>query len=237
MAELEQNRELVIGLVSAGVGLASGFAIGYLVLKRNMETKYAAIADQEISEMRNHYREAKSVAAIPKPDLQAVVDDLGYTESEEITEDTPGFIVEIPEPIEVNVFEEAKPSTSWDYSVEVKNRDETKPYVIHVDEFTQSERDYDQTTLTYFVGDDILCDERDSVVDDPDMLVGFDNLYKFGHGSNDANVVYVRNPLLSLDIEIIKSEGNYAAEVHGFIEHSEARRVKARRGFDDDEYS
>ena len=98
-----------------------------------------------------------------------------------------------------------------------------KPYVISWEEFAGAAREYDQDTLTYFEGDDVLSDGRDAVVDDVDNIVGAANLLRFGDQSRDNNIVYIRNDKLGLDFEIVRSKGNYAKEVLGFIEHSEPR--------------
>lgn len=236
MAKLEEVNVYGVLGIGVGVGLGIGSALGYAVTKRKLETKFACIAEQEIAEMREHYSKAKAIVSEPKPELAEVVEELGYaTVDDTFDEPEPEEVVLVEEePAVRNVFD----STEWDYAKEMRNRDETRPYVIHIDEFVQGERDYEQTTLTYFADDDVLCDERDSVVDNRDEMIGLENLERFGHGSGDPNTLYIRNPPLSLDIEIVRSEGNYAAEVHGFIEHSDSgRRVKSRRGFDDDEFS
>lgn len=159
---------------------------------------------------------------------------------------------EVPEPEEPetrNVFEQGGPEgdgilvadSNWNYEEELKNRDPTVPFVIHQDEHREGpgeDEDYDKVHLTYFEGDDILSDERDQVIDERDKIVGIANLSKFGHGSGDPNIVYIRNVPLACDIEVVRSTGKYAQEVHGFsddeIRHSSMRRRSPRRSdFDD----
>ena len=114
-------------------------------------------------------------------------------------------------------------------------RQDDVPYVIHKDEYFNNERDYEQITLTYFEGDDVLSDSNDTPIDDQDAMVCLGNLGKFGHGSGDPNVVYVRNVELELEIEIVHSDGLYSEEVHGIpddeLKHSDRRK---RRQRDDD---
>lgn len=117
----------------------------------------------------------------------------------------------------------------WDYAAEVKSRNPREPYIIHVDEFTQNEKGYTQSTLTYYEDDDVLADERDNVIEDQDEMVGVHNLVRFGHGSNDANTVHIRNDKRQLDLEILRSTGSYAEEVHGFKHMDEPNR--RRRGW------
>lgn len=145
---------------------------------------------------------------------------------------------EDPEPEVRNVFRD-KPSAEedqWDWHKERSQRSPMRPYVIHVDEQHDHEA-YDGVTYTYYAADDVLCNERDEVIPETDRerIVGEANLEKFGHGSNDPSIVYVRNDQLEMDIEVVHSPNSYAEEVHGFepeIKHSDRRRGRA--AFDDD---
>jgi hypothetical protein len=119
-----------------------------------------------------------------------------------------------------NIFQEQtehKPpqEVDFEYADEVRRRSEEAPYIISKDEYFQNEEEFQQSTLTYYVGDGILCDERDDVINEVDETVGDDNLLRFGHRSDDDNVVYVRNHVLEIEYEICKSEGKYAREVAG----------------------
>jgi hypothetical protein len=116
-----------------------------------------------------------------------------------------------------NIFEDhGPPEDEWDWHEERRRRSPDIPYVIHYDERNEFEH-YDDMTLTYYEKDDVVCDERDTVID-PDRrnaMFGEANLDKFGHGSNAAEIVYVRNDRLEMIFEIIKSPNSYAEEVHG----------------------
>ena len=88
-------------------------------------------------------------------------------------------------------------------------------YVISIAEYREGKEDYDRQTLTYFAGDDVLCDESQGHIPEQDAIVGEENLTRFGDGSNDNNVVYVRNDAIQRDFEILHSAGNYEQEVLG----------------------
>lgn len=115
-----------------------------------------------------------------------------------------------------NVFEDAQNEDEWDYHNELRQRSPTQPYVIHYDERGEFDT-YSDVTLTYYEADDVLCNERDEIVDPEkrEELVGEKNLEKFGHGSNDAAIVFVRNDSLEIEFEVVKSPNSYAEEVHG----------------------
>jgi hypothetical protein len=236
------GREMRIGTLAGFVGMAAGAGIAYFVLNKKLNAKYTEIAEGEISLMRDHYK-AKTDATmsrVQKPELNEVVNELGYQEAVDgpviaVKEEAVVVAVEedeTPPPFEThNVFEEA-PKDVWDYATEVKSRDPLIQYVIHVDEFNANEKGYTQSTLTYYMDDDVLADEHDSAIDDQDDTVGVKNLDMFGHGSGDPNVVYVRNDIREIDYEIVRSNGSYAEEVHGLptIEHSLRPRRRAWDG-------
>lgn len=241
------GREVTFALMGIGIGTLIGAGVGYLISKRLLQTKYDKFAQEEISKMREHYYE-KLKTAEPKPSLKDEVDRLGY--AAEPTEDDlpPKVEVEKGAPVEqtvVNVFNTPQTDVPgpWNYEAEVASREDKELYIIHKDEFIQGNfggEDHEQTTLTYFAEDDVLADEKDQPIADIDGTVGLEHLEYFGHGSEDPNVVYVRNEKLRLDIEITRSMGSYAAEVHniqepdGELEHSAMRRHRSRREFDDD---
>lgn len=235
LARTFSGRDFGIGLfVGVGVGIVGG---GYYISKR-LRIQYAQIAEDEIAEMREHYRKkelARDDRLSKKQELKALVEEAGYKppSDEDLAEAVADRVVgpPIPEPETKNIFaDQAEYTDDWDFEVELRNRGAGKPYVIHYDE--QHERDYSESTFTYYAGDDVLCDERDKIVDARDEIIGDENLDKFGHGSNDPLIVYVRNDELSAEFEIVKSDKTYAEEVHG-LSHGDYPRQR-RRPFDDE---
>jgi hypothetical protein len=249
MAGLSMRQEIgfafLCGSVTGGVVVAA-------VLDRRLKAKYEELANAEIAEMKEHYREKErelvriqeDIARQPKPNLDAMMEDLKYKpqpDAEELGADElitgdvggPGDPTSIDEEEEVDSKWDYR--DVWDYDREVRNRSREIPFVLHKDEF-DAEEEATQVTLTYFEGDDVLVDEKDEVITKKDEVVGMDNLNQFGHGSGDPNVVYVRNAHLGVDYEILRHKGHYASEVLGLeeesLEHSDMPRRRMR--FDDD---
>lgn len=110
----------------------------------------------------------------------------------------------------INIF--STTIDEWDYDVEVAHRTQDAPYIIHRDEFFGEEEGYSQSTITWYAGDDILCDENDAPIYNPERIVG---TLIFGHGSNDPNVVYVRNDRLQAEYEVLRDDGHYVTEILG----------------------
>lgn len=245
------GRSLAIGLA---IGAGVGFAVGGLYISKRLRTEYEKIAEEEIAQMREHFH-AKVIALEEKPALDGLVKDLGYVPVAGETEGgdradqrpevkpEPGAVNTTVETVSetANVFQQEQPpeeelgegkepNDGWDYQKEIAARSPDAPYVIHEDE--QHERGYNEATFTYYEGDDVLADASDKILDNREEIVG-DCIEKFGHGSSDPNVVYLRNEQLEVEIELCRSTGTYAEEVHGFKHSDEVRRV--RRSSPDDE--
>jgi hypothetical protein len=82
-----------------------------------------------------------------------------------------------------------------------------------------------QTSYLYYAGDDVLVDTDNTVLHNRENLIGTRALNKFGHGSDDRNYVFVRNPEIELEIEIIRLPGRYDVEVQGLDDSDETDDV------------
>lgn len=256
----EAMKYLFLGL---GVGLVGGGTIGYFVANKRLRAKYANIAEEEIDEMREHFRQ-RSIAREEKPDLADKAAEItareGYDgpatpliegeqdegippEEEELFEDEspddnvgPPIVVKEAtlDTTEVeSVFDKDEPQEGgWDYEVEVARRRPEFPYVIHEDE--RNEKGYTSTTLTYYEGDDVLCDEDDKPIEDVDKVVGRANLDRFGDGTESPDVMFVRNDTLQLEVEVERDSRSYSEVVHG-IKHSADPPRRRRARFDDED--
>lgn len=115
-------------------------------------------------------------------------------------------------PVSVNVFESRDDDGQWVWEDEIQVRQPHMPYVIHYEEYINGEMGFKQETLTYYQGDDIMADPADTPIYDYAGLMG--NL-KFGHGSRDANVVYIRNEKIRMEWEVLLHTGLFSVEVLG----------------------
>lgn len=122
-----------------------------------------------------------------------------------------------------NVF--SNEASAWDYDSELQFRNDGQPYIIHYDEFMSNETGYHQETLTYYRGDDIVADQQDSPIYNYSSLMGE---LRFGHGSNDPNVVYIRNDEIHMEWEVLLHEGSFSYEVAGVDKLEEYEAEDAR---------
>lgn len=93
------------------------------------------------------------------------------------------------------------------------------PYTISSDEFHGSETGFRQGDLTYYAGDNVLCDEKSVPVYRVHDIVGE---MEFGRMSGDSNVVYVRNENLQGEWMITRIDDTYQSAVHGIELEEEA---------------
>lgn len=234
-----RKQQILILSATALVGAAAGTGLSLTVLKKRLQLKYEQLAQEEIADAKEFY------ASVHKPELSDVAKDL--LPKSELVENAaqavksygghdlvsdPRTAVKVPESTTQNIFVDGAPmdvdTTDFDYEAEIAQRSEAAPYIISKDEWAQGEKDYDQVELTYFAGDDVLADDKSKHIPDSDDVVGDLNLHRFGYGSGDNNILYVRNDRLEQDYVVVKSDGEYTKEVLG-LRHSDTGRHAGSR--------
>lgn len=249
----KNNPWMIVGAFALGAGIAGFFA--YKWAEKKVTLHYEELITEEIEQARTFYSrlnkegsfetpEAAVAALAPEKAADALI---SYSGTQKVPYNKPGEIVvttpvEDPRPDVRNVFADRGDPRDWDYVAEQRYREENPgvPYVISSEEFEENPDHHEQITLTYFAGDEILADETDKVVEDIDQTVNVSSLSRFGEGSQDNKVVYVRNERISADFEILLSEGAYSVEVlgavegelkHSAIRHPNRPRTNAPRRF------
>lgn len=236
---LALNTKPVLIALTAQVSALSGGLAGYIYAMKTLDKAYSDLANQEIADAKVFYAKLHKKEQFADP-----ISALEETVREHIMEATPPppeeEIVEAIEVIEeaaeevTNIFEIGEES-DFDLEAEIRMRKPDRPYLITEAEHLENPNEYEQSTLTFYEGDDVLTDSRDKPIPEPDKIVGDDNLLRFGVGTDDPNIVYVRNERLKMDFEVLRSTGKYTTEVLGFIEHSDSDRRprKFRMGRDE----
>lgn len=218
------NKNLIIGALCM-VSAAVGGVTGYFVAKKQLSTIFETRLAEEIEATKKHYSVLYKKG--PYSDIESARKELqgevvpNVEESARLQEAVEalrnysgGQPLKVDYAKTVRVFQETPVEEITEDLI--RNRTEEAPYIIGKEEFLNGEKEFVQVTLTYFVGDKVLIDEQQRVMDDVDETVGEDNLNRFGQGSKDPNVVYVRNDALELEFEILRSEGKYSEEVLDF---------------------
>ena len=178
------------GLFIFAAGVVAGAVAGAYLVK----DKIMADAKQEIEEVREYYRskkESKKEETVEEQPVEEVKEDNEEKEYKTIVENS-GYI------------NYNKPEQIIQHSVL-----EDVPYAIDPEEFGDKEEEgWDTTTLTYFA-DGVLVDDVDEIVEQPDVVVGLDNLRIFEEFP-DATCVYVRNETWRTDFEILRDDWKWS---------------------------
>lgn len=121
--------------------------------------------------------------------------------------------------------------------VTVKTTKYDPPMVISEDEYNSDDEgsDYAKITLTYFPKQQVLLDEDQEPIDDVESYVGWRALNRFGDGTRNADVVYVRNRRMSTDFEVERETEadlplhvQYGMPVMEFESNRAAGKIKLR---------
>lgn len=184
------------GLFIFAAGLAIGAVAGACVIKN----KVLADAKEEIEEVREYYRSKAAET------------------TDEVVEEVKEVVEEVKEVKEVKeVAQEIKNDSDKRTYVNYNKLASTykpqeeptrfdDPFIIDPSEFGE-DPEYDTMTLTYFA-DGVLVDDVDEVIEEPDIVVGLENLKVFEEFG--ASSIYVRNDIYKTDYEVIRDDWNYS---------------------------
>jgi len=83
------------------------------------------------------------------------------------------------------------------------------PYGITSEDFLATRQEYDKTTLTFYMNDQVLANEDGDIVEDPRYLIGEREDWMKEVGHSEDNVAYIRNEKIGVDYEIICEYKSY----------------------------
>ena len=230
--------------IGIGVGVVVGFYFGHKWNREKIRAEAFKASEEEVEAIRETYRR-KELVAVDKPTVEQIIEERGYSTHADLERplpapvpiiETPSALVAAPDEPVVPVVEDTgkNKDLGWSYPVELARRSPDAPYIIHQDEFSNSEHGYEKVVYTYWSGDDVLTDEDNQPLVNGVDIVGADNL-KWGHGADDFNVVFVRNDKLNLEAEICRDPRSWEEEVGGLdgpedtLRHSAQARPAPRR--------
>ena len=160
---------------------AAGLAIGAVAGACVIKNKVLADAKEEIEEVREYYRSKREVKE-EQPEVEPVTEEKEYND---IVSNNGYVNYNKPEKIQTPVVD---------------------PYIIDPSEFGE-EVGYDTETLTYFA-DGVLVDDVDDVIEEPDLVVGLNNLDIFEEFG--ASSIYIRNVMYKTDYEVLRDDWKYS---------------------------
>lgn len=216
---METKGYVAASTIVGAITFTAGVAVGWWLIDR----RYRRVFGEAIAEIENE----NSYLRDQLRDVE--IEDNGISVSVK-QEAIPHILAQVFEPIEEAVEPEvvqkhifSDTSDDWDWEAERNHREKAQIYIIHKDEYMNDEMGYSQDSLTYYQGDQVLVDSLDKPIYNHTNFVGHD--LRFGHGSDDPNVVYIRNEREKMEYEIILHTGYYLAEVEGLeVEEEYAER-------------
>lgn len=189
-----------------------GVAVGSFVTWRLLKEKYIRQTQEEINEVREHYRKKKESEEVTvdsngatetneKPDLIAYAAKLtkngyiDYTNPKSLVKATGNMVDTVAQ----------KDNEESSDPVILNDPSYQPPYIISPDDFATDD-EYTIVNLNYYI-DGVLTDEDDNIVKNVDDVVGLENLNHMGEYENDA--LHIRNETYKCEYEILLSRRLY----------------------------
>ena len=203
---------------SAAIAYLLGGATAWYLSKKHYEKR---IAEEVRTAMHINAREQK----IPGGDLPKKLFSSEERRGPWLNGGTPFTeeLISVEFPVKSDRINKSGDYDFFDYEKEVPLRDPEVPYVISFDEFELEGQDFDKVSLEYYEEDDVVLDNSVEPMTDVDELIGEHNLKKFGYGSKDPRIVYIRNEYFETDWEVRIMQGSYVKDVLGYDEDDDAK--------------
>lgn len=212
-----------IPVTTGVISFIAGAAVGYALGRRQKPIEYEQVIKVEDIPRTRLIIDAED---LKQRDLND--ESTSHPLTEEVLKGPELTLVEedevVPEPEPRNIF--AQTVEGWDYEAELAKRSPDRPYILHKDEFFADENDWTQSQLRWFEGDGFLVDEDDSPIYNHHEVVGE---LRFGHGSGEPDIVYIRNERRRGEYEVIRTDGLYSEEILGLSIEDNVRAKDARR--------
>lgn len=209
--DILRDRRVQTAAIST-VSFVVGSGLGYMWAKKRFFAQYTVVVEEpplfEQLVLDMDADPKSNVTVIPIHPQEDPVEEIAVVETQALKT--------------VNVF--TVEDKDWDYDLEVARRRPDQPYILHQEEFINDEMGFRQETVTYYEGDDIMADQLDTPIYNFSTIMGD---LEFGHGSRDANVVYIRNETMQMEWEVLRHKGMFAHEVLGLeLEHEAENSLK-----------
>lgn len=187
-----------------GAGLAVGIGGTYFYLKQKYEEKLS----EKFQEIRKHYKEKQEQSKSKEEKDEKFAN--RFEEAEERGKDRIAY-----EAIAKRYQRSDEQCPVDPAELESPPEDEPEEEIFTVTEEEMEIYDnFENIDLTYYAEDDILCDDQEQVIEDPEAIIG-DALTKFGVESDYPDTVYVINERVRAIFEVLMVEGSYQEIVLG----------------------
>jgi len=204
------NKKIPVLLGVAAVSAVAGGIFGYQYAKNELQEQYDIRIEDETEKLRESYsrrykrddfetveKAAESLGAIQGPRSGAHIPAGAPFEKPPVENEDLERIVQA-------LKYDTKPEEDWAAKAAAQdpNPDHEGPHIIPIEQFVSNDLEHYQPTWIFYSQDDILVDESGDVIENRDDFIGRGSLECFGQGSNNIDLVYIRNTDLERDYEI-----------------------------------
>lgn len=187
-----------------GVGLAVGIGGTYFYLKRKYEEKLS----EQVQEIRKHYQKKQEQSKSKEEKDEKFANRFEEAEEREKDRITYESIAK-----RYQGSDEQRPVDPAEQESPSEDEPEEEIFTVSEEEM-ETYDNFEDISLTYYAEDDILCDDQEQVIEDPEAIIG-DALTKFGVKSGYPDTVYVINKRVRAIFEVLMVEGSYQEIVLG----------------------
>lgn len=209
-------------IVTAVAGLLVGGCIGYKIAEKRLVSEFEKQLDKETNLLRRMYKPEYEtpedmVKKLHGEAARNVMSDPVYAAAVEAMAE-----YQNPDPVAYHKIRESGVTVVKDPAAEeiVTTRrifepvdDRGEIYVLTGEEYEAEEAGYEHVTWTYYAKDGVVTDIHEDRIEDYANFLGTGFVEQFGAKNDDPNVVHVRNEIVMIDYEIVRSEGSYTEEV------------------------
>ena len=180
-----------------------GLTAGVLGSREYFKNKYDSWAKEEVDSILRQAFEKKpddSPKKVETSQKTIIVNDISETKPAVSTDyrtfySKSGDTLEKEKPLEVKMAEKEHP------------REQDGPYLISEEDYSETELSYDKMSCTFYVPDKIVVDDLSREAVEP-SVIGDENIEYLV--KTQSKFVYIRNELLSCDLEISRDESSIA---------------------------
>lgn len=205
-------------IVTGSVSVVVGASVGYLIANKKAELKWRAKAEEEILSVKKHYGMVHDPNDYDTPEEAAEADrERVHSYLAELDKlDYRAGIKPWPseEAAEADVLPEVTAVEEALNDPGSENFDKDYPYPVSSDEFFQDHDEYPKITIHYYEADDILCDDREEVINNRDDLIGRCLKFK-GYDKTQPDIVYVINHKIGAAYEVCFDPDAYQTIIRG----------------------
>ena len=193
--------------IGVGLGFFAGERLGERKKKKEIETNVERNAEEQLKAVVDDY-----ISAI----ANRIAVENGYEDDDQDVQATEEYLAQFEHPEEEkddeDIYEDEK---HVDDTAVQRTPDES--YISLCDEEDwDNEYDFEKIELFYYEEDEIVCDEDEKRIDDPEDMIGHETLNTFGSiPTNPYDVIYVRNTFTETMYQITRIHNAYGRVVLG----------------------